>query len=321
MLLYLNRCLFFILSLISFNVYAKTENCTSSGLAIYKMISGAARGTQYDTLKFILDNYCYDSTYFKNTETLGVNKGGLNPAFWQSEYRTFRLFAREDPNIYTDLNRLDMPLISSVLLSKFLIKKMDTVNDAGKLIFLDQATTFANKPISPFVFYSYKEYQLILADVLNGTKRPLFFHYDKIQGNSLVYALITNSSYAFNFIAPTSKELALKNNTNVKIAHYLFSPIYEVGNPASREYLSIYLSKEEFSLRNINTLYYYDPLSISFYEYAEIMKEYNPELYKSLSERSDFKIREYFKNTENTSNLKESILEKIRFENINTLDQ
>lgn len=252
-------------------------------------------------LETYLPKYCIDLK--KLTNTLGNAR----------DLETFKILEKYNPDIFTINNSLGQDLLSNLLI-KYTAKEVEPTEKEKREIFKIYKTRFpedkrtyeeiANYPDS----LKEKNRDEVLAYISTKLKSKTFLQKDTIGNNTLSYIILSNRVNLIDNIektTPNLKALLIQRNLdNYNNLHLMFSPILK-GKDTTK------LNDKILSLMNNQSIIISSFPSIGFAEFAELMKENNPDFYNKVKDK--FKLNPKSNLIKNQEESKRRINENLDF--------
>lgn len=261
-----------------------------------------SKAEQTQALGNFLQKYCYSPDSF---HPLGMEI----PSFYSSTLEQLKIFMDRDPILLSRKNKWNQDMLSQVMIDNFLLRPLE----ADELAVLRQDLSKYGYKETPYVGISESSRRQILDYILPSINLNSIKDRDLFGMNSLAYSVITVEPKVFAKINPTTASLFMQLNWGVTPVHLFFAPHYRENlSPADLSQLNDLLLKKA-PPSTLGALGAYRPKSLTYYDFAEIMKEYNPDLYDKIKSSKGFKVSEKYKNPEEAKKMKEELLKDVDF--------
>lgn len=265
-----------------------------------------SKAEQFDSLNKYFNEYCYYPDRFKE-KNLEI------PTYFANSVKSFKIFESRDTDVYQRKNRFGLDMLGYALISDFLIRPL--VQDE-KEVFDKTVAELKINPV-PFTGITPKNREELINYVAPKYVGQTYFKRDIFDLNPVYYSVITNNPKVLKLLAPSSTALVTTNKSQVSPVHYFFAPHYKdsttVNDNDMREINDYLLTK--INTQTIDRLAFYGPKTITFFELAEVMKEYNMDLYNKLKTSKNFRVRPQILNPNYQEVLKKDILMILDFKN------
>lgn len=276
--------------------FASNMNCITTKQSDYDKISLLTLIENNKQLDNILSSYCIDYETIFNKINLPMTLDN------------FKVFEKNNANIFNIKDKVT----SNNLLSKFLI----AYNFDSKYFIEDSILKF-NEEQKKNLYYFYKSYfpedkrnmkelefyiknkKQEKEDIINYIASKIsiknLLMRDNIGNTSLSYVIITNNFKILDktFVSKIYENTILtqKNLEGYNSLHFMFSPNLKNKN-------TIELNKKIIDVLTEKNIKMSDFPSLTYFEYAEIMKENNIDFYNKIKEKFKFTINNSNKNAE-----------------------
>jgi len=269
----------------------------------------------HNLIKSSLDKFCYDQTQ--------INKNDDNqPYMFSKSLADLKLFQAKNIDIFKYKS-----LISQDILSFYLLAKHTQVTDHESVI---DGVKEVNKNFNLNIPYSPQPQKQLSSqdrtEILNYLSdsylkdQSLLLTSDTFGNSPLHYSVLTLESTIFNKIMTSSnfKNLLVKNKTGFTPIHFLFlkkSPFNDSVDTKkslmniNRFIMDNFKSYQTISLKIKKNENFLLLTELTFFDFIELMKENNLELYNHFKNKSSFKISPFLNslNNEQKQLLKEKI--------------
>lgn len=289
-----------LLSLFSLGAYAQ-NNCIEPDLSNKKAITVLAKGTQVAALSHVLSKYCYNINSYQN-------QGMEIPTFYSTSISQFKILNPKDREFLKVKTVYGQNIVSEVLLAKLIFKPLDS----GESKFMAETLKGIKVAESPYVSPSQEYVDYIINNYKSDLSTLSVRDKDYFGENIISYSIIGVSPTVLKNLSFSPTLLFVNNNYSVAPIHYLFAPHYTLNNDQYLPELNDFiLSKVNMS--TLPKLGQFKTESLSFFEYAYIMREYNPDLYAKLETRIKSRMRYKFLDDKFANKVKEKILKTADF--------
>lgn len=229
------------------------------------------------------------------------------------DLETFKILETYNPDIFGITNNLGQDLLSNFLI-KYTTKEVEPTEKEKRDIYNIYKTRFPEDKRTFEEIVSYpdslkeKNRDEILSYISTKIKPKTFLQKDSIGNNTLSYIILSNKVNLINNVEktiPNLKALLIqRNKDNYNNLHLMFSPILKDKNTTQ-------LNDKIISLMNNQTIIMSSFPSIGYAEYAELMKENNPDFYKKIKEK--FKLNPQTNIIKNVEESKRRINDNLDF--------
>lgn len=259
-----------------FSVYA---NCDSNlNKKELTNISILSKSEQFGELDKYLNRYCYLPEKFKEI-------GQETPNFYSNSVSSFKIFESRDQDIYQRKSKFGQDMLGYSMISNFLIRPLqpDEVE-----IFNNTQKELKFTPVK-YNGIDAKNKTELINYVMPRYVGQTYTKKDVFDLSPVYYSVITNNPKVFKSLSPSLTALITTNKSQIAPIHQFFGPLYPDGSRDITELNDLLLSK--INLQTIDKLAFYNPKTITFFELAEIMKDYNMDLYNKLKASKNFRVR------------------------------
>lgn len=299
----MNKLLFPLLLLVP-SISFSQEKCKVLTEVQYKQIYSLAGASQNTALRKYLKDYCFDPAFISS-------KNLDNIAFYIYDLDLLNEYSKIDKNFYSTKNRLNRNLLSNVMISHLFPAPMSGAEYEKKRIVMADGLKQYSLKEEPYKKLTLDSYNSIIDLYTKNIPTNILLEDDVVSLNSLDYSIITVNPRVFQKINPNFITLIKPDSYSNPPIYYFFAPKYpfEKSDSDNEKLNNLLMSK--VNQQTIGKLVKYKRFGLSFYEFAEIMKDNNLDLYNKLKNSPNFMVRDHFKDPKIQEDIRSKINEEL----------